>query len=174
MSLSRILAESSMSELANGDSTENNLKMELRQLMEERAYLYYLIYRREVDAIRDGKEAIDEEFAQFCIQVKQLSRQYSLLLGELATAMEENEEVFTTLQEITDERESLAIDMQRTSNELESCKSVLDFLVLEQDELKKESSTKQALLATYQSIFNPQALYFSNIPQPPRKRMIKK
>ena len=88
--------------------------------------------------------------------------------------MEENEEVFTTLQEITDERESLAIDMQRTSNELESCKSVLDFLVLEQDELKKESSTKQALLATYQSIFNPQALYFSNIPQPPRKRMIKK
>lgn len=163
-----------MPELTNGKSTENNLKMELRQLMEERAYLYYLIYRREVDAISDGKEAIDEEFAQFCMQVKQLSRQYSLLLGELATAMEENEEVFTTLQEITDERESLAIDMQRTSNELESCKSVLDFLVLEQDELKKESSTKQALLATYQSIFNPSAFYFSKVPQSPPKRINKK
>ena len=160
-----------MPEIKNENSAEDNLKSELRQLMDERAYLYYLIYRREVDAIRDGKEAIDEEFAQFCIQVKQLSRQYSLLLGELATAMEENEEVFTTLQEITDERESLAIDIQRTSSELESCKSILDFLVLEQDELKKESSTKKALLSTYQSIFNSQPFYFSRKPFSPRKRL---
>ena len=108
------------------------------------------------------------------MQVKQLSGQYALLLDELATAVDENEEMFNTLQEITDERESLAIDMQRTSNELESCKSILDFLVLEQDELKKESSTKQALLATYQSIFNSQWFYFSLKPLTPRKRMNKK
>ena len=174
MSLSRIQAESSMSEVSNEGSTENTLKMELRQLMEERAYLYYLIYRREMDASSDGKETVNEEFAQFCMQVKQLSGQYALLLGELATAVDENEEMFNTLQEITDERESLAIDMQRTSNELESCKSILDFLVLEQDELKKESSTKQALLATYQSIFNSQWFYFSLKPLTPRKRMNKK
>ena len=160
-----------MPEIKNENSAEDNLKSELRQLMEERAYLYYLIYRHEMDAVNQGKDEIDGEFAQFCLQVKQLSGQYALLLGELAAAVDENEEVFTTLQEITDERESLAIDIQRTSSELESCKSILDFLVLEQDELKKESSTKKALLSTYQSIFNSQPFYFSRKPFSPRKRL---
>lgn len=160
-----------MPEIKNENSAEDNLKSELRQLMEERAYLYYLIYRHEMDPVNQGKDEIDGEFAQFCLQVKQLSGQYALLLGELAAAVDENEEVFTTLQEITDERESLAIDIQRTSSELESCKSILDFLVLEQDELKKESSTKKALLSTYQSIFNSQPFYFSRKPFSPRKRL---
>ena len=160
-----------MSEATNEKPEEDNLKAELRRLMEERAYLYRLIYRRERAAVNQGNDEVNKEFAQFCSQVKQLSRQYALLLNELAAVMDESEGTFATLQEITDERESLAIDIQRASNELESCKSILDFLVLEQDELKKESSTKLALLATYQSIFNSHALFFSHQPTAPKKRL---
>ena len=148
-----------MSESVNEEVSEESLRNTLRQLKNERSYLYYLFLQSNQNHEKGPDVESSADIQELQERMKELSSQHNFLVKELSLLIDENEEVSQTFQDIIKERETLEADMKHATSELDSCKSVIDFLLLEQEELKKEVATKSALLSTYEALFNQENMF---------------
>ena len=81
------------------------------------------------------------------------------LIKELYSLTEENADINATLDKIIEEKDATRIQIAKEKEELETCKQLVDFLVLERDNMKKEIETKDKLLACYNHLFNKDNMF---------------
>ena len=70
-----------------------------------------------------------------------------------------NDDINTTLDKLIEEKNKCCSDIERANAELKSCKELIDFLVLERDEMSKELDTKSKLLECYGALFNKDHMF---------------
>lgn len=97
------------------------------------------------------------------IEKMTLERDY--LLQEMADKKEENEDLYDTLLDISSEKERIRHQIEHAKQELEACKSVIDFLVLERDQMKLEINTKDQLLECYSALYNKENMFHYRVPK---------
>ena len=91
------------------------------------------------------------------IEKETLERDY--LMKEYLSLTEENDDINITLDKLIEEKDKCCSDIERANAELKSCKELIDFLVLERDEMSKELDTKSKLLECYGALFNKDHMF---------------
>ena len=86
--------------------------------------------------------------------LQRLIAERNFLVKEMTLLIDENEDIYSSIQSTVQEREEARRSIEQAEKELDTCKSVIDFLVLERDKLKQELETKNQLLETYKVLFN--------------------
>ena len=146
-----------------------DLQSRIEELYYERAFLRQIIMRNSDSHQKpqSNPSTLSEEEINESLQtteelqgsIKQLSLERDFLIKELYSLTEENEDINATLDKIIEEKDATRIQIAKEKEELETCKQLVDFLVLERDNMKKEIETKDKLLACYNHLFNKDNMF---------------
>ena len=143
------------------------LQSVLWDLERERVFLLSIVATSKEDNSSGSSWDEPQDAAREDVEKMTLERDY--LLREVADKKEENEDLYNTLLDISSEKEQIRGQIEHAKQELEACKSVIDFLVLERDQMKLEISTKDQLLECYSALYNKENMFHFRVPKSKRK-----
>ena len=143
------------------------LQSVLWDLERERVFLLSIVATSKEDNATGSSWDEPQDAAREDVEKMTLERDY--LLREVADKKEENEDLYNTLLDISSKKEQIRGQIEHAKQELEACKSVIDFLVLERDQMKLEISTKDQLLECYSVLYNKENMFHFRVPKSKRK-----
>ena len=84
----------------------------------------------------------------------QVEEQRNRLLHETGRLKEENDDLYDALEAVVKEKNDLLSKKEALEEEIETCRQVINFLVIERDKMKKEIELKDDRLAEYRASFS--------------------
>lgn len=142
------------------------LRKNIDQLQFERAELRHQIVLNRDKEYADKKSSAGEEceesfqsIEEIQEEIHKVEKERDYLLKELLSLTEENSDLSSTLDTLINEKCQLRKDIDKAKEELETCKQLIDFLVLERDEMTQEIKTKDNLLDCYTHLFNKDNMF---------------
>ena len=151
--------------------TTDQIRSQLKELQNAYLDLQYekACLMKLIPAARQQSDE-EEQDASLADDIQKATSERDYLLQEVADKVEENEDLYHTLLEIAEEKEKIRQNTERAKQELDSCKSVIDFLMLERDQLKLEIDTKSKLLECYGALYNKENMFHFRAPRSQGKR----
>ena len=148
--------------------TVSALQASIEEALTERAYLRDLIIRNndiqyleriKKESTRDGDSSSSQSLSSLYEEIEKETLERDYLMKEYLSLTEENDDINITLDKLIEEKDKCCSDIERANAELKSCRELIDFLVLERDEMSKELDTKSKLLECYNELFNKDRMF---------------